>query len=70
MINGRSTSSQPRELRELFQRRMEQQGPVLGGGRLGTELETSLTPGGDRVTTTHKTHLPPAHAVPLTITQV
>ena len=51
-------------------RRMEQQGPMLGGSRLGTKLETSLTSGGQEMTTTHKVHLPPAHTIPLTISQV
>lgn len=43
---------------------------MLGGSRLGTELETSLTPGEQEVTTIHKVHLPPAHTIPLTISQV
>lgn len=51
-------------------RRMEQQEPMLGGCRLGTELETSLTPGGQEMTTMYKVPLPPAHTVPLTISQV
>lgn len=50
--------------------RMEQQGPMLVGSGVGTELETSLTPEGLLMTTTHKIHLPPAHTVPPTISQV